>query len=106
MNKVQVKSRVPQVIKKTRTAVSRAVKDAAKGMVADAKQHAPVDTGYLRSSVSMQMLNDLAAEVIVGADYGVYVELGTRRMAAQPFFFPAFTRTRIAFENKLRKLLS
>lgn len=60
-----------------------------------AKQHAPVDTGTLRSSISTKVFGDGRSgsmTVTVGdlTDYGLFVELGTSRMAPQPFMGPAF----------------
>lgn len=60
-----------------------------------AKEHAPVDTGTLRSSISTQVAGDGRSgsmTVAVGdhTDYGLFVELGTSRMGPQPFMGPAF----------------
>lgn len=50
-----------------------------------AQVRAPKRTGYLASSIT----DDGAGTVTVGAYYGVYVNFGTRYMAAQPFFSQA-----------------
>lgn len=71
-----------------------------------ARQLAPVDTGFLRNSIEVLKTGDLSAVVFVGAEYGVYVEFGTRRMRAQPFFTPAADEARRYFENEMRKLAS
>lgn len=55
---------------------------------AGAQMRAPVDTGYLRSSVTREV-NGLEGVVGPTAHYGVYQEMGTSRMAAQPFLWPA-----------------
>jgi HK97 gp10 family phage protein len=73
-----------------------------------AKMKAPVDTGALRASIYTrigksggeaptgadqvelpQPENNQTAHVGPSVDYGLYVELGTHRMAAQPFLAPA-----------------
>jgi hypothetical protein len=36
--------------------------------------------------------DDLQAVMAVGATYGMYVELGTRYMGAQPYFYPAVAK--------------
>ena len=53
-----------------------------------AKQSAPIDTGFLRSSIRTEPGR---GEVTVGAsaEYAPYVEMGTRRMKAQPYLTPA-----------------
>ena len=54
------------------------------------KQKAPVDTGNLRNSISSTIAPDgLSAEIGPTAYYGIFVELPTRRTAAQPFMGPA-----------------
>ena len=49
----------------------------------------PVDTGYLKSTLSASSSGTLLiAEA--SAEYAEYVEYGTWKMAAQPYFEPAF----------------
>lgn len=54
-----------------------------------AKQIVPVRTGRLRDSITMKFNGK--DEVVIGSDvdYSVYVELGTSRMAAQPYLIPS-----------------
>lgn len=57
-----------------------------------AKRLCPVDTGRLRSSITNELGTDAEGLVaVIGTDveYAPYVELGTNRMAAQPFLLPA-----------------
>jgi len=54
-----------------------------------AKQLVPVRTGYLRSSIYAK-IQEWVAEIGAEATYALFVELGTRRMRAQPYLFPAF----------------
>lgn len=57
-----------------------------------AKQLCPVDTGRLRSSINWQIGQDgdgLLAMVGTNVEYAPHVELGTSKMAAQPFLLPA-----------------
>lgn len=68
----------------------------------DAKIMAPVDTGNLRNSISTTLAGDgrgarMTAEIGPTASYGIYQELGTSRMAAHPFLFPAADRHEPAF---------
>lgn len=55
---------------------------------AAAKQRAPVDTGFLRSSITRD-IQGLTATIGPTANYGVYVEMGTSRMRPQPYMAPA-----------------
>lgn len=55
----------------------------------EAQLRAAVDTGAMRSSLEAEKVGDLAWQVHDGVEYGIFVELGTSRMAAQPFLVPA-----------------
>ena len=54
-----------------------------------AKGFAPVDTGWLRDSLQTQMIEPAVARVQSDAEYDIYQELGTYKMAAHPFLAPA-----------------
>ena len=75
---------------KTVVMASRAIRKAALDIEAHAKAKAPVDTGALRGSISTTVANTgLEAEIGPTVHYGLYVELGTARMAPQPYMGPA-----------------
>jgi HK97 gp10 family phage protein len=71
---------------------------------AGAKAVAPVDTGHLRASIKAESHGPLEAEVRVGAEYGIYVEQGTRHMAPQPYLHPAAEAAREGFEQATRQV--
>jgi HK97 gp10 family phage protein len=50
----------------------------------------PVRTGYLRSTIYFEMTEQLNYEFGAKADYAIFVEFGTWKMAAQPFIRPAY----------------
>lgn len=55
-------------------------------------RNCPVDTGRLRSSITNEIGQDgegLLAVIGTNVEYAPYVELGTSKMAAQPFLLPA-----------------
>lgn len=80
------------------------VHDTAFRIERDAKMLAPVDTGFLRTSIGAQMTGELSAVVSVGAEYGLYQELGTSKMPAQPFLTPAVEQNRADFEQGCKEL--
>jgi hypothetical protein len=53
-----------------------------------------VDTGALRGSMRWEKVEDLHYEVMDGVEYGEWLELGTSKMAARPFFTPVFEEWR------------
>jgi HK97 gp10 family phage protein len=55
----------------------------------EAKVRAPVDTGALRNSIHTEKKKAGLYWVADGVEYGIYQELGTYKMRAQPFMVPA-----------------
>lgn len=102
-------NRFPEMARGLHEALSEAVRKVAFDVEAHAKAHAAVDTGFMKNSVytvtsdssdyssaGSEALpsvdappDDLTAYVGVGANYAIYVEMGTSHMAAQPFMAPA-----------------
>ena len=78
-------------------------------MVENAKEKCPVLTGNLSKSIASEDKGTLSWEVFTntaaktGTGYGAYVELGTKNMAAQPYFAPAYETARKQFASKAFK---
>ncbi len=71
-----------------------------------AKRLAPVDTGYLKGSITTSVeLGGLQSTTTPTASYSSYVEYGTRFMAKQPFLKPAFDIQKKVFLNDLERLM-
>lgn len=84
---------------------SQVVRKVAFDTEADAKKLAPVDTGNLRNSITTVVSNGgLTAGVVATASYAVYQELGTSRMAPQPFMGPATDRNAPMFHEAMARL--
>lgn len=60
----------------------------------DAQRYAPVDTGELRGSIEAEAPIGNTVRIVARADYAAHVELGTSRMAAQPYLRPALYQRR------------
>lgn len=56
--------------------------------IAEAQIRCPVKTGFLRSTISAST-DGTSMTCMAGADYAQYVEYGTSRQSAQPYFEPA-----------------
>lgn len=86
------------------------VRKTARDITRDAKLLAPVDTGNLRASIGHSDLRtvgqsgDMSVEIGPTANYGVFLELGTSRMPAQPFMGPAADRNEGPFAQALAKI--
>lgn len=81
------------------------VAKAALDIEAGAKLRAPVDTGTLRASIQASRVGPAHWRVTVGVDYGLYVEMGTRHMAAQPYLHPAVQAAEATFRQAMKGLL-
>lgn len=110
--------------------LSQIVRKAAFDVQAQAQVNAPVDTGFLKNSIytvtsesssyssvssptkkDSSVLpevekpeDDQTAYVAVGANYGLFVEVGTRHTPAHPYLSPAVETVRPAFEDALSKV--
>lgn len=118
----------PAMIEAIHKASGQIVRKAAFEIEGHAKAAAPVDTGALKNSIYTVTsdssdfnggdlppvdapADDQTAYVAVGMSYGIYQELGTSHMPAQPFLIPAaelvrpsFVAAMSALEDKLRSL--
>lgn len=120
----------PKISEALHTALSQVVRKTAFDIQAKAASNAPVDTGFLKNSIytvtsegstygqggssthkGSYLLpevekpeDDLTAYIGVGANYGIYLEYGTRYMAPRPYFLPAVEATRGPFEEALSRI--
>ena len=112
--------------------VKRIIKETAVVIQSNAQALAPADSGYLRQSIGVKLLdNGNAAMITVDADYAIYIEYGTgvyatggngrkdgwvyysekygefvftKGMRAQPFWIPALEIGRKYFIKEMDKL--
>lgn len=70
-----------------------------------AKSYAPVDTGYLKQHIASEKTGMLSADVASSAEYSVYQEFGTRKMAGKSFMRPAVKQESPFLFQKLQNLL-
>jgi HK97 gp10 family phage protein len=77
------------VLKQATEDAEKRLSDFAGAMAAEAKTRSPVDTGNNRDSIDFEA-KGLHAEVFTESGYGGFLEVGTSRMAARPYFRPAF----------------
>lgn len=83
--------RARQVIQKIAQDVEQEIKQSFSAQSPSSPGNPPgVDTGTLKNSIIAEP-GDNADEWVVhdGVEYGVYLEYGTSKMAARPFFLPA-----------------
>jgi HK97 gp10 family phage protein len=96
---------IPQYAASMAARVEAVVAKAAHDIEAHAKGRAPVDTGFLRNSIGSQRVGDAHWRISARAHYAVYVESGTRHMAAQPYMRPAADAVRPGFRKAVALVL-
>jgi|SRR5690625_2229690 len=70
------------------------------------QRDAPVDTGFLKRSIDLNIIEDgLTAHIGVGAHYAPYLIFGTRYMYMRDFFRSNFYKQRQQFEKDLERLM-
>lgn len=68
------------------------MQETAEAAKAEAQSRARVDTGAMRDSIEAEVSGTSGRRTMVlsiGVDYGIYHELGTSRISAQPMIRPA-----------------
>lgn len=97
-------NRIPAAMAAFPGAVDGIVGKVAADMMRDSQSRAPYDTGNLRGSHYFRKAGTATYEVGANAPYTLYVELGTRKMRAQPFLIPAWVAARYRLVQALRRL--
>ena len=74
---------------------------------ASAPGEAPASrTGNLRTSIKPQFESALFWKVQVGAEYGAFLESGTRKMSPRPFGDPAFQQIKPIFDQAVTQVFT
>lgn len=76
-------------------------------MHAKAQRYAPVDTGTLKRSITLEIKDSgMTAEVDGGhVNYAVYQEYGTRYQSGTPFIRPSFKDQKEIFKKEMRGIM-
>lgn len=78
-----------------RGALMDVVQTGAQPIVNEMKKASPVDEGNLKKSIHERVMaygDGVFARIGPGVEYGIYLEFGTRYMAAQPYVRPGYER--------------
>ena len=102
-----VSNRIPALPAAIRAAVAAEVQKAGFRIEADAKAKVPVKTATLQRSIHTVMSNGgLTGTVGPSVFYGLFVELGTRRMGARPYMRPAAEKNLPTFLAAVKSALA
>jgi len=94
-------SKLDAIIAKLPGNRDKIIKAAAFHILGEARKRAPVATGALRDN-SEVINGDGYTNVEFRQEYAAYVELGTHKMAAQPFLTPAVEAEAKLLEKRLK----
>lgn len=100
------KNDFPKIAGNVPNVVHRVVAKTALDLSAQMKARAAVDTGFMRGSIQAKKVSDSHYRVTVGAEYGIYVEMGTRYTPAQPFVQPSVSAIQPVFIAAMRKAVA
>lgn len=88
--------------------VARVVTSNGAMLTQKAQERAPVDTGFLKRSITMSVESGnkrVTATIKAYAEYAPYVEFGTRFNRAQPFMRPAYNIQKVQFKKDMEALM-
>lgn len=100
---VIVRSRTGRASAEVLARAAAITEKAALDIEARAKAQAPVQTGFLKSSIEASG-KSTDWQVDARAEYAIFVEFGTRRMGARPFLIPALEAVRPSYLAAMRRL--
>ena len=91
----------PRVQEKIEGATKGAVKDLITGIANDSIKGSPYLTGHNRRSIKYE-IKKMAGSVFSTSGYGGFLETGTSRMPARPYFKPALDKNIRKFPGKVK----
>lgn len=100
----KIMAQVGQWMAESEARIDAAVQKAAADCERYAKDRCPVDTGNLRASIQHEKVAQFQAVTGTNTIYAPYVELGTYKMSAQPYLYPAYEQAKGELMDALKKL--
>jgi phage protein, HK97 gp10 family len=101
MSRVVLRNNIPRVSSMAHQYLGEAVERTAATVLSRSQERAPKDTGEGAASGFYEMVTDLEAVVGFSAEHMLYQELGTSRMAAQPFLVPSLEEQAQPFQEAI-----
>lgn len=88
-----------KITREIKPRAAKVVKNYGLMIVSGSVKRAPVDTGRLINSITAnsKMVGELTFRIQDGVTYGIFQELGTSKMAANPFLVPSLEEHRERF---------
>lgn len=83
------KRHIQNVTDDTLVAIDNELKQSTENIKRESKHISPWDTGAMSQDIYDNMIEPFHYEVVSPQYYSIFNELGTRKMRAQPFLYPA-----------------
>lgn len=100
----RLKKRFAKLPQKMRVEVRAAIDKSADELIAFQKRLVPVETGELRDSIEKRDgRHELSVEVFSDDFKARWVEFGTVKMTARPFFYPAYRTLRRRIKGRISR---
>lgn len=106
-------NKMPQLPSQLRQRAAEEVDDAAQNCAALARSLVAVRSGALAGSIQVKRESELSKKVVAdakaqsdGSLYGIFVEFGTKNMAAQPFLTPAAEMAKPPFIDEMKSIVA
>ncbi len=98
-------SGIDDFIRKLKERAEALPRETAEALNTEAMLTAPIYTGLLKEDHKVYRTGTYAYKQRVDSEYGVYVNYGTRHMAAQPWWSQAVAKHRRIFSARAREML-
>lgn len=99
---VTIKDHTPKVLRIVTKLTSGALIDFTEGAVARAQEKSPLQTGHNKREITWHSIGKNSTKIETSSGYGGYLELGTSKMPARPYFAPSFREMIRIFTNNKR----
>lgn len=104
---LELQGNVVKSVSKEGTGVTYQKKNPNRTHTASAPDKPPAtDTGRLKNSIEFDKIGDLTATVGSNLVYAPWLEYGTSRMAARPFFRPAVEKIQPKYQGRLERAIN
>ena len=104
----EVDARLEELVETLPDKFTKGMQDACLLVEESAVNNAPVDTGYLKGTITNKVVQNgskIEGYVYSTAEYAPYVELGTYKIGAKPFLYPALTENQSAIRKIFNEVL-
>lgn len=105
----EVEANLERLVNSLPDKFAKGMQDACHLVEAKAVEKVPVDTGYLKNTITNKVTKEgsiVDGWVYATAEYAPFIELGTYKMPAKPFLYPALNENQSAIRQIFSEVLN